>query len=1265
MPNTSAEANNADTEQNRNSEDNINTNQVIQLFKESESKIITSEIGWARYVSISFASGNLDDYTVYIDGKDISPALTAVDDEKTIVKWRSTITRPSELKVVRKSDGVSQVKKIGESIGESVSAGDPKDAPAYLLVNARIPRFDYYINNYDREGNIREDIKNTTFDLSSSRENIISENLPSKFYIPDADIDDAGNGTVTIKLSLKNEAQKAWFEQLKAIKALSLDYQLLNENLVFGKTIETQYGNTGVISFILPQSNLRSRGRYFFNLSSNASKETLTLPVHLVSSEEFKMELHSSTANPRVGERMSFNIIGEAGSTFGNDIGSGVKDVELIKPSGKILKLEKIKDWSVIGDLFTIYGKREAKDENPEKIITDEIGVYTIKIYADGYKLISKQIDVAPNAQNSSFSGTFSAANVDAVSSATKGGLGNIDRNKGEISGGISGGGTGGYMNGYYLFNHDLLVNAIILNEIGRGNEASFAVLQRWFDSTTVDAAMNESMQPLFKFSSYLNTVRDKRLEGVELSFASYCEQNPGAVLNSSPRAIKPVLEDGLLGATRAFNDTVGLTPPEIGEITVNRGEDVHISPGDSEYISKIQRLIMDGNAEVLSSAESKKQFEINDEKTMLTLHPSAFREHYPPLIGRHVLRIEAAGYKVQEVVIIINENREDITPALADNPLAKEGEDKKSYHIGQDVIIKASSERTDDPRFGHFISAIRGIQLETPDGTMKTIFAKEVSGTSGNTYYETANGNIIIKNGNFQSAGSYVLHIIAYGYDNRSVAFEVMEGSTSDNTNPGNSEEEIKDKKAPAVHKVRKSKGFMLWNPYYQISFKGYEEAEISAYVKSGDKKITVNGKELTYVWTLTNDTMSYTISGNEIGENGESTGGGGKERFINISEDTLDREINTVSLEVPGYTRLEVNLDKEGNIVGADSDSSVEENYKAPIIQKAEYLPEDRDNNIPARYALKLKTADASYTLAQYFGSNDFEIKINDIVYTASEESLSAQTPEHSYYFDESESSLVINAKALKDKDLISIRAEKYEDFEHNVHIEEEETPPGNVPKESPNVESWNYGKLSDKRYYEIIFEEGENISEFINSPSAEVKVNDTLLQKTERLDASDTYAYEVDDQGKIRFTADAFSLEENQISIIAQGYTDCNYILEKLPAITISSTEEIEGSFFKPKRLKIVFDLSSGLFAEDYYKILDKDRSGELVLEVNGTKLERAGGFMFADGNNYAMASAGAYGPVTGIEIPVSVFDAGEENTLSIKIPGYKDLDLTISF
>ena len=57
---------------------------------------------------VAFKYGTIDNYKVLVDGVDITADMTKVDDEGHVVKWLSSVSRPSALQIINKADNDTQ-----------------------------------------------------------------------------------------------------------------------------------------------------------------------------------------------------------------------------------------------------------------------------------------------------------------------------------------------------------------------------------------------------------------------------------------------------------------------------------------------------------------------------------------------------------------------------------------------------------------------------------------------------------------------------------------------------------------------------------------------------------------------------------------------------------------------------------------------------------------------------------------------------------------------------------------------------------------------------------------------------------------------------------------------------------------------------------------------------------------------------------------------------------------------------------------------------
>lgn len=546
-------------------------------------------IDFGEYVVVTFKYGTVKDYNVYVDGTDITDYLTNVDDDGHVVKWLSSVISPKTLKVVAKADtSKTQEVDLGGTTKEITKVD--VEAPKYIISNGPVSVFDYYLETYDKDGNVRKDADKTTFTLQEKKTDTKKASEPSKYYIPVTEVDSVGNGEIKIKLSLENDAQKAWFEGLDSIKALNSDSNIINPALIYTTSIDTKHGTTGVIHIPLPQSNLVNRGDYYVSLGSSASDVRVRLPISLVDSTAFKVYLSADTPSPKVGQDIAFKIKDPKNQhSFGNDVGLPMYKVTLTKPDGTVIDLPRYDGWYNIAEIVHIKGT----DATSGKVYTDVPGVYTATIYATGYKTMVKKFEVGSADGRATTSTENASTTVDSISSATvnsvhsgkrthesttattvtshsSSGKSSTSKKTDAVSGATKSkkssssskvdavsGATGSTMRNVYLsYDYDLLANAMVLNQIGMSSEESKAVLNWWYEQIP-EAIIGEDKSKIYLLDHFVDAVADARLEGKSLSFADYAADASSAT-RSTFGEVKNVLENGKLGTLYRYGNTVG-----------------------------------------------------------------------------------------------------------------------------------------------------------------------------------------------------------------------------------------------------------------------------------------------------------------------------------------------------------------------------------------------------------------------------------------------------------------------------------------------------------------------------------------------------------------------------------------------------------------------------------------------------------------------------------------------------------------------------------
>ena len=852
------------------------------------------DLGWIEYAVVTFKQGTLEDYNILVNGVDVTAAVSKVDDTGKIVKWATTVSAPKNIEVVRKSDNKRE--SLSYSNGKTTvapSVGSKEDAPAYILTNGPISVFDYHLDNYDENGNVRKYPTTTTFDLSNNRKLNESKNLPKANYVASAEINAEGNGQIVIKLTL-DENSKKWFDELSNAKILDYEYKTLNNSATFTKEMDTSHANTGIVKINLPQSNVRNNGRYFVNLASDYSNDKYTVAVQVVRDTNYVLSQSTETPNPRIGNAdILFNIAGPNGETFGNDLKMPVTGVDLKFPSGKIVSLKNIEEYSVIMNVLHIYEKYKDKDTNEERVLLNEVGKYKVTVHADGYKDMSKEFEIAADT-------SFRAnAEVDTYSSATGGGSISLP----SADGSSSTGSAGYNINANLLFEHDLLANALILNHIGLRNDAATTVVNRFFTYQKPEGVLTNNLTPIYDLADFLNKVKSERMDAsTQLSFAEYL--NGTTKQRAYVGKIKRVLEDGLLGPVENLGDSIGEDTTVTG-LNAREDADFELSFTDANYLSKIEGIYLDGRGTALRSDSTVKQYEIVDGK--LKIFATALKNSFGiPYVGKHSLRIVAKGYKVQDLALVVEreEGNITITTGNADN-----------LKLNEELKFNVQINNHDAANVLKSLKEL--VLINKATNTEKTVLP--VGQESNDKGYKIENGSIVLAPKTVTEAGNYTLVIKTNGYGQRQVDFSVKADESADTSL---NHEGMEAPSVKSVTLIKKNPNSIMGqfedDNNYEVEFNGTTQ-EKNAFV-GGNKeiKVVVNGKNYTKVVANGNVRdnqfrVGYSSDNNKAGSN-----------FLHLAANGFDQDTNTVVVTVEGYKPLTFTVKKNGSTSGTENSTT-----------------------------------------------------------------------------------------------------------------------------------------------------------------------------------------------------------------------------------------------------------------------------------------------------------------------------------------------------
>ena len=852
------------------------------------------DLGWIEYAVVTFKQGTLEDYNILVNGVDVTAAVSKVDDTGKIVKWATTVSAPKNIEVVRKSDNKRE--SLSYSNGKTTvapSVGSKEDAPAYILTNGPISVFDYHLDNYDENGNVRKYPTTTTFDLSNNRKLNESKNLPKANYVAPVEINAEGNGQIVIKLTL-DENSKKWFDELSNAKILDYEYKTLNNAATFTKEMDTSHANTGIVKINLPQSNVRNNGRYFVNLASDYSNDKYTVAVQVVRDTNYVLSQSTETPNPRIGNAdVLFNIAGPNGETFGNDLKMPVTGVDLKFPSGKIVSLKNIEEYSVIMNVLHIYEKYKDKDTNEERVLLNEVGKYKVTVHADGYKDMSKEFEIAADT-------SFRAnAEVDTYSSATGGGSISLP----SADGSSSTGSAGYNINANLLFEHDLLANALILNHIGLRNDAATTVVNRFFTYQKPEGVLTNDLTPIYDLADFLNKVKSERLDAsTQLSFAEYL--NGTTKQRAYVGKIKRVLEDGLLGPVENLGDSIGEDTTVTG-LNAREDADFELSFTDANYLSKIEGIYLDGRGTALRSDSTVKQYEIVDGK--LKIFASVLKNSFGiPYVGKHSLRIVAKGYKVQDLTLVVEREEGNITITT---------ENTDNLKLNEELKFNAQINNHDAANVLKSLKEL--VLINKATNAEKTVLP--VGQESNDIGYKIENGTIILASKTIKEAGNYTLVIKTNGYGQRQVDFSVKADESADTSL---NHEGMEAPSVKSVTLIKKNPNSIMGqfedDNNYEVEFNGTTQ-EKNAFV-GGNKeiKVVVNGKNYTKVVANGNVRdnqfrVGYSSDNNKAGSN-----------FLHLAANGFDQDTNTVVVTVEGYKPLTFTVNKNASTSGTENSTT-----------------------------------------------------------------------------------------------------------------------------------------------------------------------------------------------------------------------------------------------------------------------------------------------------------------------------------------------------
>ena len=650
-------------EQEKKEQEEKEKKEVFSVLEREHSGLFN--LGFDKYIVLSFKEGRPEDYKVEVDGADITKALTPIDTAGKLWKWESTVVSPKNLTISKKDGG--EEKEI-----LSLNAGEAKAAPAVsfessgdlsLVVKGKVTKEEL---NYPAVQDGRERIKEerTTFDLSRQEE----KGIPITYYFRAFPVDYKGenNGKpIRYELLAETEEQKKWFEGIDSISSLSEGsiYGLGNKNASLQFTKEavhkTKHGELGVVNIPAGQENLRSKGWYQVKIHSSYDDSTLTIPLELVSQEKLVLQQAPESSTPKQGETIRF-MADVPGRMYLSEFGDPSSKLVLRKPDGSSQNLEYLKDFYYYDGALLLYGKR--KDEEGS-LLTDQAGQYVLTVKLNGYGKVKLRFEVfageAKEEQDEKEEkarkrdGEKDRGSFDAISHATCREV--LTKKKPNLSDLPK---LGEGEDKYLSLSYDLLSNALLLRELGISNPDADLVAARFLRSRGDKYFLPEGGEQFYDFTGYFAAYKEKTAKSIaSYSPAEYLKT--AEAIRKAPTALYRVLEDGSLSKELRTEYLTGAKPPKFTGGVAKHGEEIVLETKDREYLKEGEiRAYLDKQS--FTTEINSSSMEILEDEGKLLISPKAFKGKAE---GEHTLILVREGYQTLELPLSFKEEAVEKQP--------------------------------------------------------------------------------------------------------------------------------------------------------------------------------------------------------------------------------------------------------------------------------------------------------------------------------------------------------------------------------------------------------------------------------------------------------------------------------------------------------------------------------------------------------------------------------------------------------------------------
>ena len=1164
-------------------------------------KAVVESTDMGTWLPLAFKDGySIEKVTsVTVDGTDVTAKLSKVTTDGTIAKL-PLVRTPKQ--VVIKSGDKTQTINLNGSGAASVYAGT-QYLPKYVWAHGAVAAWDYYLTNYDKDGNVRINPTRTTFNLTE-------EANAHPYYSPDAEVKDGETfgevvGNVTIMFNFNTDEEKAWFNGINKLELVEYNENknTINSNLTYTSAGDVAHYNNKVGELTIPigQSNFRNNGRYYVRVKSNdGDKASVLVPIHVVNEKAPTLLLRETAVS---GRNLHFDV---KDMTYA--ITTPIESVTLTDPKGDTKELRYINDYFLFGDLFVLYN-----DVNAEEGVNNlpYNGNYTITIRSNGFKEFSKSFNVTGGKDVSSKQAAvvYQSAAYDVMTHAT-----------GSGSGGGSSDSSGGYkVSADLLFDSDLLANALLLEEMGVTCAAATKVVDNWYN-VICDAVFNQGDTTYNTHTGYLNAVNDAKVAGAEwLGYAEYIAAGNVKTTPNRPSAVKEVLEDGLLGDIQHSNTYGRLEAPKatVGETKENQDVEITFENADA-YMGKITKLYLNDNWQELSADA----YTIEGNK--ITIKADALK------IGENKITVDATGYLSNVVTIdYAKETEKELSLSVA-TPISE----------GQDVVITVTNSE------GDFLKNLSGVVLKNSDGTEKTVYHQGYEGSNAVYYVVSEDGKTItLKN---VEPGTYTVSVSANYYEALTT-----EGFTVERTTP------LKTAPSVAKHEKKDKDGLLESTDYYRLTFSGLEGKDLDTYL-GAIKKVTVGTK------AYTEATSIYFQNDNYRTKIADSTYGGYKDA-LDLAVNGIDAtgEGTVITVEAKGYETMTYTLkgDSATTDPGEDDKLTAPTVEKAELTTKSGFF-EDCDyyrlrfgtisGTELTAYLNKVTgvtvNGDTYTKESTYMKESTFRVKAeNDAYGTSAYDILD----------------LAVNGVDTTKDTVIVITAEGYADVKFTINKTNGggTTDPDEGKLTAPTVEkaelTTKSGFFEDCDYYRLRFGtiSGTELTAYLNKVTGVTVNGDTYTKESTYMkestfrvkaenDAYGTSAYDILDLA----VNGVDTTKDTVIVITAEGYADLTYTIKKAGGSSDGKDDNTEEAKYKVSSCELVdgrYRLMFNGFSESELKSFLGNITEVTVAE---NKYTDKGWYSWGK-HNYSKVDSKGYG-VDSLELTADGFNTNDDTEIVIK-------------